>query len=96
MFRFPSVVLECPVCGRPVEVREEYAGKLVHCNHCRGGFLADRDGPEPAGGSLPTREFGQSGHAVVSRRGQQAGQLALLSALTVWESDTSKCIYRGA
>ena len=52
MFRFPSVLLECPVCGRPVEVREEYAGQLVHCNHCRGGFRANWNEPETPGGAL--------------------------------------------
>ncbi len=56
MFRFPSVVLECPVCGRPVEVREEYAGKRVQCRHCRGGFLADLDGSDPSGGTLERAE----------------------------------------
>ena len=56
MFRFPSVVLECPVCGRPVEVREEYAGQTVHCNLCRGGFTADLDEPQPAGGVLGRAE----------------------------------------
>lgn len=33
-------VQECPTCGRNLEVRVEYLGKRVVCQHCRGQFLA--------------------------------------------------------
>jgi len=31
---------ECPVCGRGLQVRVEYLGKRVICQHCRGQFIA--------------------------------------------------------
>ena len=42
MFRYPYQMHECPVCGRPLEVRDEYAGREVVCPHCRGRFVACR------------------------------------------------------
>jgi hypothetical protein len=33
-------VQECPRCGRRVEVRVEYLGRLVVCDHCQGRFEA--------------------------------------------------------
>lgn len=33
-------VQECPTCGRSLEVRVEYLGKRVVCQHCRGLFVA--------------------------------------------------------
>ena len=33
-------VQECPTCGRNLEIRVEYLGKKVACQHCRGQFLA--------------------------------------------------------
>ena len=48
MFYFPCVSQECPVCGRPLQVREEYLNREVACIHCHGRFLAglptDQDG----------------------------------------------------
>jgi hypothetical protein len=38
-------VQECPVCGRPLEIRVEYLGRQVTCNHCGGHFQA----VDPAG-----------------------------------------------
>ncbi len=31
---------ECPICGRPLEIRKEYQGKKVACPQCGGRFLA--------------------------------------------------------
>ena len=31
---------DCPTCGRKLNVRVEYLGKKVVCQHCNGGFLA--------------------------------------------------------
>ncbi len=37
----PAVFLqECPICGRPLEIRREYQGQKVSCRHCGGWFLA--------------------------------------------------------
>ncbi len=33
-------VQECPTCGRNLEVRVEYLGRRVVCQHCRGQFVA--------------------------------------------------------
>jgi hypothetical protein len=33
-------VQECPTCGRRLQVRVEYLGKRVACQHCQGTFLA--------------------------------------------------------
>ena len=33
-------VLECPTCGRRLQIRVEYLGKRVVCQHCRGEFIA--------------------------------------------------------
>lgn len=31
---------ECPVCGRPLQISSDLAGRRVTCLHCRGRFLA--------------------------------------------------------
>lgn len=33
-------VKECPTCGRKLQVRVEYLGREMVCNHCGGDFLA--------------------------------------------------------
>lgn len=33
-------VQECPTCGRRLQIRVEYLGKIVACQHCRGRFEA--------------------------------------------------------
>jgi hypothetical protein len=33
-------VQECPTCGRRLQIRVEYLGKRVACQHCQGIFLA--------------------------------------------------------
>jgi DNA-directed RNA polymerase subunit RPC12/RpoP len=33
-------VQECPTCGRNLEVRIEYLGKFVVCQHCQGRLVA--------------------------------------------------------
>lgn len=40
MFPRSGKIQECPVCGRPVQVRDEYAGLAVNCWHCGGQFVA--------------------------------------------------------
>lgn len=31
---------ECPTCGRRLQIRVEYLGKRLRCQHCRGQFEA--------------------------------------------------------
>ncbi len=33
-------VRECPTCGRNLQVRVEYLGRRVVCQHCAASFLA--------------------------------------------------------
>lgn len=33
-------VQECPTCGRNLQVRVEYLGRQLACQHCRGRFVA--------------------------------------------------------
>ena len=33
-------VQDCPTCGRKLNVRVEYLGRSVVCQHCRGSFVA--------------------------------------------------------
>lgn len=33
-------VQECPTCGRGLQIRVEYLGKQVMCQHCQGRFMA--------------------------------------------------------
>lgn len=40
MFHNPHFVQECPVCGRPLQVRVEYLGRMLTCQHCGGRFTA--------------------------------------------------------
>lgn len=42
-------VQDCPTCGRKLNIRVEYLGKKVVCQHCRGPFIAwDQEGAPPA------------------------------------------------
>lgn len=33
-------VQECPTCGRSLQIRVEYLGRRMVCEHCRGRFTA--------------------------------------------------------
>lgn len=39
-------VQECPTCGRNLQVRVEYLGKQVVCQHCSAKFAACEPGSE--------------------------------------------------
>jgi hypothetical protein len=38
-------IQECPTCGRRLQIRVEYLGRKMVCDHCHGRFLAK----DPAG-----------------------------------------------
>lgn len=40
MSKLTFYVQECPTCGRSLEIRVEYLGKKVACQHCSGRFVA--------------------------------------------------------
>jgi hypothetical protein len=51
-------VQECPTCGRRLQIRVEYLGKKVICQHCQGELIAADPAnrqcncPEPANALL--------------------------------------------
>ena len=49
MSRSTYFVQECPTCGRSLQVRVEYLGRQVVCQHCHGRFEAC----DPASTSSP-------------------------------------------
>jgi len=57
-------VQECPTCGRKLNVRVEYLGRKVVCQHCRAPFLAwDPEGAPAAA----TQEASLSGTRLLDR-----------------------------
>jgi len=46
MPRSTYFVQECPTCGRNLQVRVEYLGKQVVCQHCSAKFAACEPGSE--------------------------------------------------
>ncbi len=40
MLKSTYYVQECPTCGRTLEIRVDYLGRDVVCQHCRGHFIA--------------------------------------------------------
>jgi len=57
MLQFPHFLQECPVCGRPLEVRSEYLGRRVVCQHCGGRFLASDPTTRPNPAAEPGRRL---------------------------------------
>lgn len=41
MSRATFFLRECPTCGRRVQIRVEYLGRTVRCQHCQAMFEAD-------------------------------------------------------
>ena len=67
-------VQECPTCGRRLQIRVEYLGRTVVCQHCQGQLVAAdpsnlrRDCAEPA--SALIRRADQLLETVAQRRTQ--------------------------
>ncbi len=61
-------VQECPTCGRDLEIRVEYLGKRVACQHCRGQFVASDPSSAPATSYSPS--------VLLLRRAEELLQLA--------------------
>jgi hypothetical protein len=51
MSRSTYFVQECPTCGRSLQVRVEYLGRQVVCQHCRARFEASDTGGASLSGS---------------------------------------------
>lgn len=54
-------VQECPTCGRRLQIRVEYLGKRVICQHCQGQLIAT----DPA--SVRYDDGGESSNALLRR-----------------------------
>ncbi|MDZ7616688.1 MAG: response regulator [Patescibacteria group bacterium] len=53
-------VQECPTCGRRLQIRVEYLGKQVVCQHCQGRLIAS----DPSNTRV---DDGQEGNALLRR-----------------------------
>ena len=59
---------DCPTCGRKLNMRVEYLGKKVVCQHCRGSFLAwDPEGAPSGRKSQSNSSFALSGTKLMDR-----------------------------
>jgi hypothetical protein len=63
MSRSTFFVQECPTCGRRVQIRVEYLGRQVVCDHCRGHF-------EAFDGSMGPHDNGEAPSAILLRANQ--------------------------
>jgi len=45
-YRATYFVQDCPTCGRQLQVRVEYLGKKVKCQHCGAAFCAQESGAQ--------------------------------------------------
>jgi hypothetical protein len=65
-------VQECPTCGRRLQIRVEYLGKKVACQHCQGRFLAVDPASCRSGGASSTGTLLERANALldsVAKRG---------------------------
>jgi hypothetical protein len=53
-------VQECPTCGRRLQIRMQYLGKWVECQHCQGQLIA-------ADSANSRRDGGESSNALLRR-----------------------------
>lgn len=72
-------VVDCPICGRPVEFESESLGCELACGHCRGRFVAY----EPTGGRPIAATTGE--HSLLERADRilRKPDPALSASLTV-------------
>jgi DNA-directed RNA polymerase subunit RPC12/RpoP len=64
-------VQECPTCGRNLQVRIEYLGKRVACQHCSARFVA----------TDPSSSFGDEADSGISLLDRAD---ALITQSTIW------------
>ncbi len=67
-------VQECPTCGRNLQIRVEYLGKGVACQHCAANFEAC----DPSSGNYPPME---SSLALLDRADQLILQAAVANGV---------------
>lgn len=54
MSRTTYFIQECPTCGRNLQVRVEYLGRLIVCQHCGDQF----EGCDPSSAAYPPSQSG--------------------------------------
>jgi transposase-like protein len=69
-------VQECPTCGRNLQVRVEYMGKRVVCQHCKARFEAC----DPTSAAYPPMESSLSLLARADQLIESAARQALSTA----------------
>jgi DNA-directed RNA polymerase subunit RPC12/RpoP len=84
MSRTTYFVQECPTCGRNLQVRVQYLGKQIVCQHCGARFEAYDPGsaaypPPPSSISLLERAEQLLQTASASRVGVPVGSSGLMS-----------------
>ena len=72
-------VQECPTCGRNLQVRVEYLGKRVACQHCSARFVAS----DPSSENYPASDSSLS----IMARADELIEAA--SQSTIWLSSKS-------
>ena len=61
-------VQDCPTCGRKLNIRVEYLGKNVVCQHCRAPFMAwDQEGAPTGGDSVLSNSGSMSSSKLLDR-----------------------------
>jgi hypothetical protein len=69
-------VQECPTCGRRLQIRVEYLGKKVVCQHCQGQLMATDPSNPRSDGAVPANALVRRADellATVSRRSPLPG-----------------------
>lgn len=74
----------CPTCGRNLQIRVQYLGKKVVCQHCAAKFVAtDSNGPADASAS---------GTSLLARADQLLMEASAISGIGIGDSPTtSRC-----
>lgn len=72
----------CPTCGRNLQIRVQYLGKRVVCQHCSARFVATDSG-HPA-------VAGESGTSLLDRADQLLLEAAAISGIRTADP-TSRC-----
>lgn len=76
MVKTTYFVQECPTCGRGLEIRVEYFGRSMVCQHCGGSFVATQGasgGQESATASVLTDSMRRA-EELLNRAGQLRAQ----------------------
>lgn len=66
MPRSTYYVQECPTCGRNLQVRVEYLGRLIVCQHCEARFEASLSSAESDSGVLAGSSLMERAEALIN------------------------------